>query len=371
MNTSQRVVFDEQIFIMQKMGGVSRYFSDLIAGLLERENPTFRTELSCVSGQSVIAIRRGQIKPSPTFQESPKIHYLRNTGARLRSRYARIHHQTYYHRRFLKLPKHALRVATVHDMIPEKFPEFFLSNPHLEKMTYLRNCHAIVSVSESTRADLLNLRPELEPKVFTIPLGVRSFWFDQSDPHAGGGVGQVAPRRSQDGFLLFVGARDGYKNFDLLLTALAQLGHESPQLVVVGRERLSISECQRIHELDLDHVVRHVDADDEVLRHLYASAIGLVYPSRYEGFGLPVLEAMAAGCPVLASRSSSLPEVGAEAALYFEPESRESLLDQLNTLIGMPGDSRIQLCERSRARALELPIDSTVEKTARLYEQLF
>lgn len=158
---------------------------------------------------------------------------------------------------------------------------------------------------EREHADrLLNYDPTLESRVETIPLGLPSTWATQVSP-----TSRPLPIRASKRFLLFVGARGAYKDFELLLGAMRRLGPGAPELIVASEKPVSIREKRLIGELGLYRQIQRVVVDDLGLRDLYAQALALVYPSRYEGFGIPLLEAMSTGCLVVTLSSCSLPEV--------------------------------------------------------------
>ena len=142
-------------------------------------------------------------------------------------------------------------------------------------------------------------------------------------------------------FLLYVGSRPAYKNFTLVLEALARQKDDALWLLAVGGGVFTAEENRRIAQMGLGARVRLLPrATDEQLAEAYRSARLFVYPSLYEGFGFPPLEAMAAGCPALVSDTSALPEICGAAAFYFDPTQVESLLVLLDTLLN---DEKIRL----------------------------
>jgi glycosyltransferase involved in cell wall biosynthesis len=179
-------------------------------------------------------------------------------------------------------------------------------------------------------------------------------------------------------YLLHVGALAYRKNIPTLLRAVAHLRESgklnSRQLVLAGSESPGISGAQEIYqtiqELDLTHtVVLAGHVPDDYLAGLYAEAEILVMPSLYEGFGLPVLEAMASGTPVVSSNTSSLPEVGGSAALYFPPEDHDALSQNLEAVL-TNGSLAADMRSKGLKRAAEFSWERTATETIQVYRDV-
>jgi glycosyltransferase involved in cell wall biosynthesis len=162
-------------------------------------------------------------------------------------------------------------------------------------------------------------------------------------------------------FLLYVGKRTHYKNFNLLLEAYGSWpGRTEVDLVVVSDSAWTPDEQRYLAESTLDsHVQLLIDINDEQLRGLYAQAVALVYPSLYEGFGIPLLEAMACGCTVVASDIPSSREVAGDCPVYFDPTSAEDLRGALDKALQQTGNPE------QRAAAIEHAANFSWNKTAR------
>jgi glycosyltransferase involved in cell wall biosynthesis len=224
-------------------------------------------------------------------------------------------------------------VVTIHDIAPVALPEI-LGTPL--KRWYarflmeraVRHASAILAVSRFTRQELMDRLGVPAGKITVTPLGLDADWL---------GPGHSAPIAHQETdarpYLLFVGNVKPNKNLTLLLEAFAATLDRLPyRLLIVGRVHgMGTGDeavLQRARSLG-DRVRFAGEVDESTLRSLYAGAAALVLPSIYEGFGLPLLEAMSTGCPVLASNAGSLPEVGGDAALYFDPHSASQLAECL------------------------------------------
>jgi glycosyltransferase involved in cell wall biosynthesis len=204
-------------------------------------------------------------------------------------------------------------------------------NPHLAKEEYLKNCDLILSISNSASDDA--------KRIYDLPdLKTHLTYLAQSKTFS---IGSNIQNSQDSRYLLFVGNRDGYKQGSLLIEALALMTDiEDLNLTFVGGGKFSESERVLISDLNLSARVMQVDANDSELNEIYIQAELLVMPSLYEGFGLPALEAMAVGCPVLLSNTSSLPEVGGAAARYFAPGDAFSLSEEIRKILTSKGEAK-------------------------------
>jgi glycosyltransferase involved in cell wall biosynthesis len=274
-----------------------------------------------------------------------------------RTRHEIVHH-TYYFPEYLRLPARK-RVCTVYDMTPELMPELLGgANPHRAKEEFVRACDAVLCISHTTKRDLLAIYGELDKPVIVAPLGVTSQFF------------AAVARPVETPYVLFVGGRFSYKNFDVVLRALAaQPPQRRTRLVCTGGGAFSETELARFAELGIAADVEHRQIDDAELPGWYAGAVCLVFPSRYEGFGLPTVEAFAAGCPVVLAEMDCAIEVGGEAAQYFSADDEQALAAILERLASDPAE-REQWIALGRARAAEFTWRRTAEITASVYEAL-
>ena len=239
-------------------------------------------------------------------------------------------HETYFCETDFS-PNGVKKVITVHDMIHEKFSGYFkkstgTSNP---KRVASQRADHIICVSESTRQDLIDICHIPEEKTSVIHHGVDNIF-------------TATPLDSDHllnlpvNFILYVGKREGYKNFIAFLRAFAASTQlkEYFSIVCFGGGELSPSELALAGAVGLrpGQLIVYF-GDDALLASIYRQASALVYPSLYEGFGFPPLEAMASGCPVICSNTSSLPEVVGTAGEYFDPLSQESIKKALEAVV--------------------------------------
>lgn len=244
------------------------------------------------------------------------------------------------------------RVITVHDLTYKRFPELLqketLENLEREMAREVALADAIICVSESTRRDLLEFYPVDRSRAVTIHSGLA--------PAAAGEPVEGLPRR----YILFVSTVEPRKDLGTLLDAYERLADENVSLVVVGKigwkSEAIVPRLRGRGVVHLDYL------RSSQLAWVYEHAAVFVFPSIYEGFGFPLLEAMRHGIPSIAARSSSLPEIGGDAALYFPIGDADALAAQLRRVLTEDA-LREDLARRGRARAAEFRWDAAGEKT--------
>jgi glycosyltransferase involved in cell wall biosynthesis len=270
------------------------------------------------------------------------------------------------------LPRRIKRVATLHDLTPLLFPQF---HPRIRVLGFrllargsLRRCDRIIVYSANTRRDLLS-RGMAEPgAIVNIPLGV--------NPGLKPGLlteDFLQRYQLQRPFILTVGVLEPRKNHVILFEMLRRLrqGGMAVDLVVIGREgwRWSTPLSRPQYQPLAPWVRILADVPERDLAEFYGRAAVFAYPSLYEGFGLPILEAMACGTPVVSSSSSSLPEVAGEAALYADPHDAEAFTRQVARLLS-EGRLRQRMVEAGLQRARQFSWRRTAEETLAVYQNV-
>jgi glycosyltransferase involved in cell wall biosynthesis len=264
------------------------------------------------------------------------------------------------------------RVVTIQDVIYRIYPEAHLGIRSLGMRALVplaaRRSHRIIAPSSNTRDDLARLLQVPAEKVDVVPDGVGTT--ESATPT---GEAELRRRYSLDdrGFVLAVSAKRPHKNLLRLLDALAMIPAERrPMLVLTGYRTSHEDDLRRrVTELGLEADVRILGwVSAEELEGLYRSAKCFVFPSLYEGFGLPVLEAMARGVPVACSDRGPLREVGGDAALFFDPESATQIAAAIATLVGDPAEAE-RLRAAGLARAQQFTWSATARGTVASYER--
>ncbi|MBM4230133.1 MAG: glycosyltransferase family 4 protein [Gammaproteobacteria bacterium] len=365
-----RVAYDYQIFGSQRFGGITRYFFELANNLSLVENG----EIECLINAPVHINHylRGATPnfkisgyPAPFFKGSSRLYSKINnflSPYMLRRWGPDIVHETYYCPSSVSPPNSRI-VLTVFDMIHELYPGYMAASDRTKewKRVAVQRADHIICISENTRQDLIRLLRVPAEKTTVVHLGFTLTQHEQREVKA--------PAKR---FLLYVGSRGGYKNFDRLLAAFALRKElrENFDLIAFGGGEFTASELQLIQRLKLRQTqVQQVGGGDAVLAALYKSAAMFVYPSIYEGFGIPPLEAMNFGCPVACSNASSIPEVVGNAAAYFDPLEVESIAD---ALLKLSTDSvlRRELVGRGRTRVGDFSWHKCARQTLEIYRRV-
>jgi glycosyltransferase involved in cell wall biosynthesis len=366
-NLQMRVLYDHDFFSAFGYSGITRYFYEIM------------TRIAVMPGCRVSPFmgfhvnQYGLEKQRPLFDhffgiKRPAIPRTRRIFDRLNSvglhafeKLARpdIYHQTYY--RYMLPGFKGKRIVTVYDMIYETFPDFFNTNAReiREKKLSVERADGVIAISESTRRDLVNLWNVPEEKIRMIYLGNSLLDAPSS----------LIP--VQEPYVLYVGQRVLHKNFKTLLEVYCRNPwlNRGFRLVCFGGGPFSPQEMEMAASFGVANRLLHLSGDDATLAATYKNASALVYPSLYEGFGLPIVEAMSLGCPVILSRSSSLLEVGKEGGAFFDPLNGEELLAQLERILLQPEVSR-DMRERGLRHAANFTWEKCARETAAFYREV-
>ncbi len=265
-------------------------------------------------------------------------------------------------------------VLTVHDLIGYLFPA---NLPPVARFYWarwlpfsIRFAGRIIADSEHTRRDLERLLGVPRERITVIPLAADERFRPISDP-----VRRADVRDRYDlpaSFILYVGTLEPRKGLDTLVNAYASLAAEFPHALVIAGKKgwYTLPLFRQIEALGLRYRVRFTDyVDDADLPVLYSLADLFVFPSRYEGFGLPPLEAMACGVPVISSNAASLPEVIGDAGVLVPPDNVGALAAAMRQVL-VDETLRANLRARGLARAGRFSWDETARQTAKVYEGL-
>lgn len=353
---------DEQIFAIQRYGGISRLFYELAKQFTT--TPELGVELLPIRAPIV----NHYVLDNPELAAALHTHPAKNSMTALANyfthrtdaRGADVVHNTFYLPHGLIGAQGAKRVVTIHDMIPELLPK---TRRRLDLLTmkrrYVDQADHIICVSAATRGDLIRLYPELTAPISIVHHGVDPV-FTPNIPKW-----SALPER----YILFVGNRGQYKDADLLMKAFSQFSKEIPgvTLLFVGGGQFSSKENQLMHSLGISQSVRQQSLPDAKMSSAYCNALFTVLPSRFEGFGLPALESMASGTATILANATSLPEVGGDAALYFESGDGADLAQKM---ISLASDHELKehLAKAGIAQAACFSWERCAAETADVYQ---
>jgi len=362
-----KVLFDHQIFSLQRYGGISRYHYELLKHLPEKG---VEAEVSlCLSNNYYL--RQKDVSSHhqffPNFNLRIRNNYIKKsnriyTENKLRMQEFDVFHPTYYDDYFLEkslLGKKPF-VLTIHDMTTEKFMP---NDPILSlKRKMINRASKIIAISHRTKEDILEFMNVSPDKVEVVYHG-NNLDLQKITPKM--------PKRFIFGkYILYVGGRSGYKNFNNLIKAFLLLIDKYPYLrLVCTGSHFSSEEKKMLAELNLQNKVISFLVTDEELAWLYQNAEVFVFPSLYEGFGFPILEAFSMGCPIVISDASCFPEIAGDSAVYFDPLEIESIHSAIEKVI-CSFSVREELVQKGYEKLKSYSWERTASETVSVYESI-
>jgi len=386
-----KILYDHQIFELQRFGGISRYFSELLRHFGQYPSPEWELSTRYSRNEYLTGIKQIQNSiESPggsyndfcwgrEFTGKWMLYYLKNkflpgrniseinrqlSIASLEKGDYDLFHPTYFSDYFLKHLRGKPYVLTVYDMIYEIFPEHFKLDERTpeRKKKLLKNASKIISISESTKKDIVDIYGIDRNKISVIYLGNSLSRIGEKEIDI--------QCKLPESYLLYVGKRGGDKNFYFLVQSIRRLLKRDSEIHLVCTGNAFTNEEKKYFDrLGVQHKIHHFFATEMELGLLYRKALAFVFPSLYEGFGIPVLEAFSRGCPVLLSDRSSFPEVGGDAALYFDPKSVESICSAVSKIL-YNEDLRIDLTSKGYSQLKKFSWEKTSCETNNVYTEI-
>ena len=326
-----KIRFDHRIFISQQFGGISRLFVVLFSFLKSNADLNIKFLVLIHFNNYLKKINVGNLI---FLKNINKVYYL--FAKSINELYELISlilfppdilHMTYYR----KIPFHLKKtkvVVTVYDMIHELYPKQFSDRSRLIKKNCIINADLIIAISENTKNDLIKLY-DINPSIIKVVyLGFKSF-NTVSSPF------KLNSKILKTPFILFVGQRSGYKNFSGFINAYTSSNFlkTNYNIVSFGGGFFSDEELKMFKTYGINNKIFHLSGSDNELKSCYENAAVFIYPSKYEGFGIPPLEAMSSGTPVCCSNVSSIPEVVKDAAVFFNPNKNKEIVNALKSIL--------------------------------------
>jgi len=340
------ILYDNVIFHLQKYGGVTRYFSKLIDALSRSKD----IDIHILKTSKLLS---GRLSRIGSILLDANVVFNKYD----------VYHPTYYSNN-VKKRRNIKTVLTVHDMIHELYANRFNSiNSGIEiKKQSIFNADHIICVSYNSKKDLQDIYNIKDDMISVVYEGV-SLTGPNTFLNQGSSI-------SEKPYILYVGKRWLYKNFNVLLKAFCAMNlKDSFNLVCFGGQRFSKEESAQFKEMCLEDSVKYSEGDDTLLRYYYNKAAFFVYPSLYEGFGLPILEAMANDCPVIASKGGSIPEIAGDAALLFSPENENELCSCMKLMLN-DVSTRNKCMERGKRRVKDFSWEKAANETYQVYKKV-
>lgn len=360
-----KIYLDGIIYSLQKNGGVTRYTDEIAKKIADLGNKvTFFMHSSQLNQQPKHENINSIYIKTPLKTDNRIIKYITyqldkfftELYFKKNSPKEGIFHSSFFsHYKKLKIPQ----VVTVHDMINEKFPEHFhkIQNKIFlqQKKHAITSADALICVSRQTANDLVELYKINSSKINVIHLGVDGMFVpkEQNDKNY-----FISAKKMTKPYFLFVGKRSLYKNFQILIESFEKWDRKNDfNLITIGGGKFTEDELMIISKLGLsNNIINFNFVSDEELIMFYNCAQAFIFPSLYEGFGLPIIEAMACGTLVLASDIPVFKEIGGDVPIYFDPKNNNSIIEALNYSLKQNPDNIIN--------GLEIAKKLTWEKTA-------
>ena len=349
-----RIEYDNIIYSLQNAGGISTYWSQLCNRLIRDNYSVTFVERKTQSGV------RMAVDIAPEKIDNDNIFPL-IISRFITLKYSRINEKFIFHSSYNRVTNHpkALQIVTIHDFVHEKFYSGIRRFLHkFQKNRAIRSADAIIAVSENTKRDLLHFHPYIKPEnVHVIYNGVsEDFCFLNPE--------QYRLIDISDTYFLYIGSREKYKNFDFTVEAVSL--QQDHYLYIVGSE-LTNAEVKILDSKLKGRWRLFKYAENKLLNELYNRAFALVYPSSYEGFGIPLLEAMSAGCPFITLNNSSIPEVAGKAGAMMMTLSLSEFHDAVRKIYTLRGE----MINRGFEQVRKFSWEKCYQETLQVYKNVY
>ena len=355
-----KVLYDYQIFNMQKYGGISRYFYKLCKcnnGLWDykvQANFLDNVYIEEISDNKRFLIEKPFAGKGIFIKTYNKI----NRYTTLLKKDYDIYHPTFYN--FNKLNDSKPIVLTVHDFIDEAVRHDYVHRGQIiNKVKAIHKADRIIAISHNTKNDLIKFYPDIpEDRIDVVYHAIE--WIPDEK--------HELLLKIDKPYILFTGQRSSYKNFALFSKAVAPLIKKYDLYLVCTGLVLNKEEKQHLTDLNIMERTLAFFPEENQLKALYENALCFVFPSLYEGFGFPVLEAFASNCPIAVSDTSCFPEIAQDAALYFDPKSESDIRKKVEDLITSES-LRNSLVKKGSDRIHFFTMENLIKNTYNVYKK--
>lgn len=381
-----KVLLDHQIFSTQEYGGISRYAYglardlpqsgiDVDLGFKYSPNKYLLEDADLKAKHGYESITQKEFLPGINFRGKGRIARLMGTSSasyydegafsskqKLKEGNFDVFHPTYYDPYFLDALNGKPYVVTVYDMIHEKFAEYLPATewPRIEqKRLMVQNASRVIAISENTKKDIVDILDVSADKIDVVHLA--SFL----------NTNHIEEIELPEKYLLYVGHRWHYKNFLMCAEVIAQLVKEDPELKLVcfGGGAFNQDEQKFFETIGLNKNVLHLGSKESILPALYTKALAFIYPSVYEGFGIPIVEAFELSCPVICAANGAFEEIAQDAAVYFAPKDWSGMKNAIKDVV-YNKELRNKLIKSGQVRAKDFSPAKVAEQTAATYRRI-
>lgn len=369
-----KILYDSQCFDMQKFGGISRYFCEIIKNFSRNDEyilPCIYSKNEYLKQAKLVNLVESSF-PGKRFFDSLKNKFFLSGTLRnkqecikvLQNQDFDVFHPTYFDPYFLEYISQKPFVLTIHDMIYELYPEFFSNADEIirNKKLLAEKAAKIIAVSNKTKEDIVAFYgSSFADKTEVVYHGSSLRTPDSANKN-------IDFKTMFGRYFLYTGSRNIYKNFLFTIESCAEFLIEKDLKIVCSGSPFSDSEKRVFNTLNISNRVIHYFASDKELFWLYKNAIAFIFPSYYEGFGIPILEAFEAETPCLLAKSSCFPEIAGDAALYFDPKNKNEIVSAMSQIL----DENIanNHVEKGKKRLKDFSWKKTAEQTLNIYKSL-
>ncbi|RXJ67397.1 glycosyltransferase [Halarcobacter ebronensis] len=346
-----RIVYDNIIFSLQKAGGISLYWSELISRLKNLDITFYGYKNENIFASNFnIEVKEESLLP---YKINRYLDFKRKIPK------GTIFHSSYYR---ISNQKDVVNITTVHDFTYEYYRSGLARLIHSwQKGRAIKKSDGIICISQNTKKDLLKFYPNIkEEKIKVIYNGVSDTFcqLNEASQYLKNSYSVLENKK----YILYVGDRSGYKNFDIAVEVIQKIYNTI--LVIIGGGELSQIYKERLGQ----NYIHYQGINSKDLNILYNNAFCLLYPSSYEGFGIPIVEAMKAGCPVISTNSSSIPEVIGDAGLMVEKIEVDEFV---NAILKLENKSyKKELISKGLKRADKFSWDKCFKETLQFYKEI-